>query len=265
MPDPAALEAAVAACRRGESWPLVQGIVAGRGKGVFALCDRGAPVAWFGHERLRDVRPSGSGSSLRRSIPLDPRLHAPAARLLAAMAWHGPVMVEFRDDGAGEPCLIEVNGRFWGSLELAVASGVDFPALWVALLRGERVAATTAYETGVTVRWAWGDVKRLLYVVAGAPPGCPEPYPSVLQGLREVLGPQPAGTRSETWRPDDRWPGVGEWMQGIGGLGGVFRTTFARALRRAPPAAPPPPPRLADIPKRATPAPGSHAAEVMRP
>ncbi|HXL10139.1 MAG TPA: hypothetical protein VN955_02030, partial [Gemmatimonadales bacterium] len=85
------------------------------------------------------------------------------------------------------------------------------------------------------------------------------------QGLREVLGPQPAGTRSETWQPDDRWPGVGEWMQGIGGLGGVFRTTFARALRRAPPPAPPPPPRLADIPKRATPAPGSHAAEVMRP
>ena len=265
VPNPAALEAAVAACRRGEAWPLIQAIVPGRGKGVFALCDRGEPVAWFGHERLRDVRPSGSGSSLRRSIPLDPRLREPAGRLLAAMAWHGPVMVEFRDNGAGEPCLIEVNGRFWGSLELAVASGVDFPALWVALLRGERVAATTAYETGVTVRWAWGDVKRLLYVVAGAPPGCPEPYPSVLQGLREVLGPQPAGTRSETWRPDDRWPGVGEWMQGIGGLGGVFRTTFARALRRAPPAAPPPPPRLADIPKRATPAPGSHAAEVMRP
>src|SRR2546421_632895 len=259
VPDPASLEAAVAACRRGEAWPVIQGIVAGRGKGVFALCDRGEPVAWFGHERLRDVRPSGSGSSLRRSIPLDPRLRDPAARLLAAMAWHGPVMVEFRDDGAGEPSLIEVNGRFWGSLELAIASGVDFPKLWVELLRGERVAATTPYESGVTVRWGWGDGKRLLYVVAGAPPGCPEPYPSVLQGLREVLGPQPAGTRSETWRPDDRWPSVGEWMQGIGGLGGVVRTTVARILRRAPP----PTPRLADIPTRATPAPRSPAAAVM--
>src|SRR5437660_123328 len=128
-----------------------------------------------------------------------------------------------------------------------------------ALLRGDRVAPTTAYETGVTLRWAWGDVKRLLYVVAGAPPGCPEPYPSVLQGLREVLGPQPVGTRSETWRSDDRWPGVGEWMQGIGGLGGLFRATFARRLRRAPP------PRLSDIPKRATPTPGSQTPEVMRP
>src|SRR2546430_9052178 len=81
----------------------------------------------------------------------------------------------------------------------------------------------------------------MLYVGAGAPRGCPEPYPSVLQGLREVLGPQPAGTRSETWRPDDRWPGVGEWMQGIGGLGGPGPA----AVRPGPPGAgkAPPAPR----------------------
>src|SRR5947208_11252899 len=122
VPDAAALETGVAACRRGEAWPLIQGIVAGRGKGVFALCDRGEPVAWFGHERLRDVRPSGSGSSLRRSIPLDPRLREPAGRLLAAMAWHGPVMVEFRDNGAGVPCLMEGDGRACVCLARAVAS-----------------------------------------------------------------------------------------------------------------------------------------------
>src|SRR5437879_13086201 len=33
VPDHAGLEAGVAACRRGEAWPLIQGIVAGRGKG----------------------------------------------------------------------------------------------------------------------------------------------------------------------------------------------------------------------------------------
>src|SRR2546422_7527370 len=62
--------------------------------------------------RSRDVRPAGSGSSLRRSIALDPRLQQPAERLLAEMRWHGPAMVEFRDDGQGEPWLMEVNGRF---------------------------------------------------------------------------------------------------------------------------------------------------------
>src|SRR5437867_4505413 len=180
------LEATVLARRQGDRWPLIQRAVPGRGKGVFALCDHGRPVVWFAHERLRDVRPTGSGSSLRRSISVDARLQQQASGLLSAMAWHGPAMVEFRDDGTGPPCLIEVNGRFWGSLELDVRSGVDFPNLWARVLHGGRVEAPADYQTGVTLRWLWGDGKRLLYILAGPPPGCPEPYPGLLEGLREV-------------------------------------------------------------------------------
>ena len=100
---PAQLDAALEASRQGDRWPLIQGFVPGQGKGVFALCDHGKPVAWFAHERLRDVRPSGSGSSLRRAVALDPRLREPTERLLCEMKWHGPAMVEFRDDGTNAP------------------------------------------------------------------------------------------------------------------------------------------------------------------
>jgi len=216
--DAAELEAKMLECRQDTFWPLIQGFVPGQGKGVFALCDHGQPLTWFAHERLRDVRPSGSGSSLRRSVPLDPRLHRPAARLLAQLGWHGPAMVEFRDDGTSEPWLLEVNGRFWGSLELAIASGIDFPNLWVRLLRGERVEPQAEYATGVTRRWLWGDFRRMLHIVRGRPRGYTGAYPTVLEGVREVLGPQPPGTRSETWHSDDRWPALGEWVQGIGQL-----------------------------------------------
>src|SRR5437588_5414 len=94
----AELDQTVQARRQGEHWPIIQSWVAGQGKGVSALCDHGRVVAWFAHERLRDVQPSGSGSSLRRSAPTEARLRAPAERLLAALEWHGPAMVEFRDD-----------------------------------------------------------------------------------------------------------------------------------------------------------------------
>src|SRR5207248_9693371 len=126
--------------------------------------DSEGTVGWSAHERRRAFRPAGSGSSLRRSSAVDPRLREPAGRRLSAMKWHGPAMVEFRDDGADEPYLMEVNGRFWGSLELAVAAGVDFPALWTGLLRGRRVEPSGSYETGVTSRWLWGDVKRMLFI-----------------------------------------------------------------------------------------------------
>ncbi len=211
----AQVDAAILERRQGEHWPLVQGWVPGQGKGVFALCDHGRAVAWFAHERLRDVRPSGSGSSLRRATALDERLRAPAERLLQALHWHGPAMVEFRDDGVTPPQLMEVNGRFWGSLQLAIAAGVDFPALWVRLLGGEPVPPPARYAVGLTMRWLWGDVKRLLFILRGAEPGYPEAYPTLRQGLREVLGPQPEGTRWEIWDPRDPWPAFAAWLRGV--------------------------------------------------
>jgi predicted ATP-grasp superfamily ATP-dependent carboligase len=212
------LEAAVLHHRQGDYWPIVQRFVPGRGKGIFTVSRRGQPLAWFAHERLRDVRPTGSGSSLRRAVALDPRLQQPAERLLREMCWDGPAMVEFRDDGEHEPYLIEVNGRFWGSLQLAITAGVNFPQLWLAVLRQKEMPVPQTYRTDVTLRWFWGDAKRLLYIMAGPPPGFPGAFPSMLQGLREVLGAQPPGTQSETWDRNDRWPVLGEWVQGIGEL-----------------------------------------------
>ena len=209
------LEAAVLTRRQGDAWPLIQGVVPGRGKGVFALCERGSAVAWFAHERLRDVRPSGGGSSLRRSAPLSARLRAPTERLLCEMEWHGPVMVEYRDDDVGAPCLMEINGRFWGSLQLAIDAGVDFPTLWIALLTGEPIGVPVSYREGVTLRWLWGDVKRFLHILRGRPAGYQGAYPSVAAGFRELLGPQPPGTRLEAWDRRDPWPAVGEWVEGV--------------------------------------------------
>jgi len=222
--NPAELEAAVRSRRQGEYWPLIQAFVSGRGKGVFTVCDHGKPVAWFAHERLRDVRPSGSGSSLRRSVALDPRLQVRAERLLSQMQWHGPAMVEFRDDGAGTPWLMEVNGRFWGSLQLSISAGRDFPRLWTEILTDKPLEPPTAYREGVTLRWLWGDMKRLLYILAGRPAGYPGTYPSIAQGMREVFGRQPPGTTLEVWDRRDPWPAVGEWVEGV-------REVFTKALR----------------------------------
>lgn len=212
------LDEAVLLRKQVDSWPLIQGYVEGVGKGVFALCDNGRVIAWFAHERLRDVRPTGSASSLRRSAPVEQRLKEPAECLLAKLKWHGPAMVEFRDTGAGAPCLIEINGRFWGSLQLAIEAGVDFPRLWVSTLLGEAVENKVEYTEGVTLRWLWGDVKRLLYIIKGRPQGYTHEYPTLKQGLKELFGRQPEGTRLEAWQKKDPLPAVGEWFEGIRGL-----------------------------------------------
>lgn len=136
------------------------------------------------------------------------------------MRWHGPAMLEFLDDGHDGPWLMEINGRFWGSLHLSVTAGANFPVYWVRLLCGLPVRASSAYRYGVTTRWLWGDVKRFLHILRGAPAGYPQSYPRIRQGVGELFGFQPAGTRLDTWDRHDPWPLVADLVQGVAELVG---------------------------------------------
>ena len=90
-----------------------------------------------------------------------------AHRILESVGWHGVAMVEFKVTAEGTPYLIEVNGRFWGSLQLAIDSGVDFPWLLYQLANGTKVDEVTGYAVGVTWRWLLGDFTRLCKVLLG--------------------------------------------------------------------------------------------------
>jgi predicted ATP-grasp superfamily ATP-dependent carboligase len=133
--------------------PLIQERVPGFGMGVFLLADHGRVLARFAHRRLREKPPAGGVSVLRESIAVPPELAVAADRLLAALGWHGVCMIEFKmDTRDGQPRLMEINPRFWGSLELAVAAGVDFPWLLYELAAGERPAPVTDYRLGARSR-----------------------------------------------------------------------------------------------------------------
>jgi predicted ATP-grasp superfamily ATP-dependent carboligase len=146
---------------------LLQERVVGPGLGFFALYDRGSCLATFSHRRLREKPPSGGVSVLCESIRVPPSTADAADRLLRELGWQGVAMVEFKVDRRdGTPRLMEINGRFWGSLQLAVDAGVDFPNLLLDLLDG-RATPPADYRVGVKSRWFWGDVDSLLTTLVG--------------------------------------------------------------------------------------------------
>jgi protein-tyrosine-phosphatase/predicted ATP-grasp superfamily ATP-dependent carboligase len=102
----------------------------GTGCGVEVLARDGRILACFQHLRIHEPL-LGGGSSYRKSVPLAPELLQASAKLISAMNYTGVAMIEFRVDlRTGKFVLIEINGRFWGSLPLALAAGADFP-LWL--------------------------------------------------------------------------------------------------------------------------------------
>ncbi len=140
---------------------LVQPWLSGEGVGLSVLAEEGRILHAFQHRRLHEVPLSGGGSSWRISVPIDPALRAMAQALLGALGWTGVAMLEAKQDAEG-PWLVEVNGRFWGSLPLAIAAGVDFPAALVDLLvEGRRPSAPASYRVGVRARSLPGEVEWL--------------------------------------------------------------------------------------------------------
>jgi len=131
---------------------LIQAYFAGQGVGVELVSKDGCVLAAFQHERVHEP-PSGGGSSYRRSVALDPELLDAAKALVCAFNYTGVIMVEFRvNKKTGDWILVETNGRFWGSLPLAVVSGVDFPRYLYEMLVEGRTSFPTTYKTGVYCR-----------------------------------------------------------------------------------------------------------------
>jgi len=143
---------------------LIQRRVEGIGQGIFGLFDQGRPCALFAHRRIREKPPAGGVSVLRESIALPKPMTDYALRLLEHLKWHGVAMVEFKVDGdSGPPKLMEINGRFWGSLQLATDAGLNFPYLLYQMINGVYIAVPDhSYRIGTKSRWLLGDLDHLV-------------------------------------------------------------------------------------------------------
>jgi predicted ATP-grasp superfamily ATP-dependent carboligase len=150
--------------------PMIQEYVPGHNISVATLFDRGEPkVACF--IRVKRTLPvTGGNSVLRESIPPDPKLLRYASNLLRRLNWHGVAEVEFRIDSRDStPKLMEINPRFWGSMNVAIESGVDFPYLLYSLAKGEQIRPIFKYRLGVKFRWWNADSENLRSTLRGEP------------------------------------------------------------------------------------------------
>jgi predicted ATP-grasp superfamily ATP-dependent carboligase len=215
-----------------EAYPLLaQRRIVGPGKGVFVLTWNGRVYAAFGHRRIREKPPTGGVSVYRESVRVPADVLDQARKILGHFGWNGVAMVEFKEDReTGTLYLMEVNARFWGSLQLAIDAGVDFPRLLVELATGREVEPVLSYRTGIRSRWFWGEVDHLIaclrtgHSVRGALPD----FPGRVRTLLRFLVPWLPGDRYEVLRFTDARPFLRESIQWFRALGGSARNPPAR-------------------------------------
>lgn len=132
---------------------MAQELVYGKGQGFFALYQEGKLKRVMMHERIREHPKTGGSSWVAKSI-YSRSLFESGKLLLDELNWHGPAMVEFKWDFSNQRLnLIEVNPKLWGSLDLSLASGVDFPSDTVRVALGQDLTEDFSYEPEVYFYW----------------------------------------------------------------------------------------------------------------
>jgi predicted ATP-grasp superfamily ATP-dependent carboligase len=149
-------------------YPLVQEYCAGYGLGQFILMQDGQAHYTFQHKRVHEWPPEGGVSTLCESLPRSEHQAQmdKSIALLRDLGWQGVAMVEYRYDPAtGEAALMEINGRFWGSLPLAYHAGAAFPTLCYRLLGNGQPVHNAPYRSGMRCRYMIPETKRLLRIL----------------------------------------------------------------------------------------------------
>jgi predicted ATP-grasp superfamily ATP-dependent carboligase len=139
---------------------LVEGYFSGNGTGVSVLCDNGTVLQAFQHRRLREGW--GGCSSYRISEAVHPELRQAVERICQRTAHTGVCMFEFRvNPETGKWILLEINARFWGSMALPLALGLDYPSWLHELMVTGRRVEPQAYRAGVRSRNLLLDANNL--------------------------------------------------------------------------------------------------------
>lgn len=200
--DREGVRGAVGAIRDAGLEPLLQEPVEGRLSALIGVVVDGRLRGRVA-QRAIGTWPTPNGVSSRaRTVTVDEGLAAKAESMLTALGWTGLVELQFLQHEDEPPVLIDLNGRYFGSMALAVAAGVDLPVAGALVAMGRDPGRVPDGRPGVSYAWLAGDLRRAVVERRG--------------GLvRDVLGTLGAVLRANTTSIlARRDPGPMLWLAG---------------------------------------------------
>ncbi len=176
---------------------IVQERVHGHLMAYSVVADGDSRVIARVQQEARAIWPPDAGTSARaETVPIDEVLAAKVSRLVEELGWVGLVELQFVVPEDGRAVLIDFNGRFYGSLALAVAAGVNLPAIWASVAIGRPVAPSGEASIGVRYQWEEGDLRRARVERRGGLArdlaGSLCYFPGAAHGLWQASDPMPA-------------------------------------------------------------------------
>lgn len=155
--------------------PHVQKYLRGTEYSLGVLYEDGEPVVETQKRVIRGEHYYCGPSVYHESVDI-PALEAVGRDLLTELDWHGPADVDIiRDEATGEYKLLEINPRFWATVQMEIHAGFDFPFYYWNLARDEPVQAIPTAQAGVTSHFLLGELSYLTSILTEDHPLCTRP------------------------------------------------------------------------------------------
>ncbi len=191
------------------AWPLAQSYCPGIGLGQMFHMKDGKATLIFQHRRIHEWPPEGGVSTVCATVPLDQHIEqrAKSEALLVSIGWEGAAMVEYRYDASADKYwLMEINGRFWGSLPLARHAGAEFA--WETFAQAMGITTGQPEVRERHARYTIPETRRLIRVFFGTRAVVDRqfkatPWRDLISYVGDFLDP---GMRYFVWDMRDRGP-----------------------------------------------------------
>lgn len=174
---------------------LVQPVIEGRLISVNGVAHDGVLHACNQHE-VRRVWPDRCGQAVfAETFPMTEERERTTAAFMRELGWSGVFNLQIIERD-GRSYVIDLNPRFYVSLTLAVAAGLNLPAIWTWLLLG-RPFEDQGYRSGMRFRQETGDLRAILSEIRRGQLGAARdllPRRHTVHALFSIRDPRPASS-----------------------------------------------------------------------
>lgn len=176
--------------------PMIQEFIPGLVHDACCLFANGEPLYVLTQKRQHAYPISGGPGALNITTH-DKKLKETAIQLLSALNWHGPAQVEFKwDERDNTYKLIEINPKLWGTLDLSIKAGINFPGMIRDYLLNNIRSFNLTYEAGLTYRFNYSQYTLSLFEQWWR------------SGLRQAISDACIKTDFRDFERGDFWPDV---------------------------------------------------------
>ncbi|MGD9245885.1 MAG: ATP-grasp domain-containing protein, partial [Desulfobacterales bacterium] len=143
-------------------FPIIQKKITGQLFDSTSFVIKGQTVGMLTQERILTAWLDGGGGLVNITNDI-PEIKEYTQKIIKELKWTGPIEMDWiKDSDSGRYYLIEINPKFWGTTQLTISSGLDYPDFLMRFATNKPIKKISEYKIGLMYRWIMDELFAIL-------------------------------------------------------------------------------------------------------